>query len=189
MQKEVLEFYSSLRQIFTVCPCCKEIHRLSDCKLYQSTRPPQDWKDNLEKEIKRLESMDEKLKIKITAARILAKESGRKSADKLVKKIGSVFTPLKLNPKDAKVIFHPIDFLVFNGMNSNTVDKAIKQILLFDKGNKSGQNLSIQNSIEKTVQTKNYEWLTLRVDNDGKIHEEEQAYNQCYITERYLIKI
>lgn len=173
MQKEVLEFYSSLRQIFTVCPCCEEIHRLSDCKLYQRTKPPVDWKEKLDKEIDRLERMEEKLQEKIEAARILAREAGRKSADKVVKKIDPVFYPLKLNPNDAKVIFHPVDFLVFNGMNNHIGDNSIKQILLLDKNNKSGQSLSIQKSIEKVVQTKSYEWLTLRVDNDGKIYEEE----------------
>lgn len=173
MQKEVLEFYSSLRQIFTVCPCCEEIHRLSDCKLYQRVKPPVDWKEKIDKEITRLETMEENLQTKIEAARILAREAGRKSADKLVKKIDPVFSPLKLNPNDAKVIFHPVDFLVFSGMNSNSGDNTIKQILLLDKDNKSGQNLTIQKSIDKAVKTKNYEWLTLRVDNDGKINEEE----------------
>ena len=172
MLKEVLGFYSSLRQIFTVCPCCEEIHRLSDCKLYQRRKPSVDWKEKIDKEIGRLESMEEKLQEKIEAARILAREAGRKSADKLVKKIDPIFSPLKLNPNDAKVIFHPVDFLIFNGMNSNSGDNTIKQILLLDKDNKSGQYLSIQKSIEKAVQTKNYEWLTLRVDNVGKISEE-----------------
>lgn len=172
MQKEILEFYSSLRQIFTVCPCCDEIHRLSDCKLYQKSKPPVDWKEKIDKEIARLEAMELKLKEKIALAKILAKQSGRKSADKLVKKIGSVFTPLKLNPKDAKVIFHPIDFIVFGGMNDDNTDAPLKHILLLDKSRKSGQFLSIQKSIENAIQKKNYEWLTFRVDNDGKISEE-----------------
>jgi hypothetical protein len=58
-------------------------------------------------------------------------------------------------------------------MNNNIGDNAIKQILLLDKDNKSGQYLTIQKSIEKAVQSKSYEWLTLRVDSDGKIQEEE----------------
>ncbi len=173
MQKKVLEFYSSLRQIFTVCPCCDNIHRISDCKLYQRTKPQIDWKEKIDKEIGHLEKMEEKLLEKIEIAKIIAREAGRKSADKHVKKIDPIFSPLKLNPNDAKVIFHPVDFLVFNGMNSNTGDNAIKQIFLLDKDNKSGQYLSIQKSIEKAVKTKSYEWLTLRVDNDGRIHEEE----------------
>jgi len=172
MKKEVLEFYSSLRQIFIVCPCCDEIHRLSDCKVYQRTKPPVDWKEKIDKEIERLELMEEKIQAKIDIARILARETGRKSADKLVKKIDPVFSPLKLNPNDAKVIFHPIDFLVFDGMNNNIGDNTIKQILLLDKNNKSSQNLVIQNSIEVAVKKKSYEWLTLRVENNGSISEE-----------------
>lgn len=172
MNKSILDFYSSLRQIFTVCPCCDEIHRLSDCKLYQRTKPAADWKEKIDKEILRLEKMEESIKEKIEAAKIKAREAGRKSADKAVKKIDPVFYPLKLNPNDAKVIFHPIDFIIFQGMNNNKGDNSIKQIILLDKGNKSGENLLIQRSIEKTIEAKKYEWLTLRVDNDGKIKEE-----------------
>jgi len=172
MQKEVLEFYSSLRQIFVVCPCCEEIHRLSDCKLYQRSKPGVDWKEKIDTEIMRLTKMEEKLEEKIDAAKELAREAGRKSADKHVKKIDRVFSPLKLNPNDAKVLFHPIDFLVFNGMNNNKGEKGVKQILLLDKHNKSGQHLAVQTSIEKAVQAKNYEWLTLRVEANGDIHEE-----------------
>lgn len=173
MQKEVVGFYSSLRQIFSACPCCEEIHRLSDCKIYQKIKPPIDWKEKVDKEIERLELMEDKLRIKIEAARVLARTAGRKSADKLIRKIDPVFSPLKLNANDAKVIFHPVDFLVFNGMNNNSGDNSIKQILLLDKDNKSGQHRSLQKSIEKAVETKSYEWLTLRVDNDGAIYEEE----------------
>lgn len=172
MQKEVLEFYSSLRQIFVVCPCCDEIHRVSDCKLYQRTKPPVDWKEKIDSEIARLEKMEEKLEEKIEAARLLAREAGRKSADKHVRKIDQVFSPLKLNPNDAKVIFHPVDFLVFSGMNNNAGDKTIKQILLLDNNKKAGHHLPVQDSIEKAVRSKNYEWLTLRVGDSGAITEE-----------------
>ncbi len=44
---------------------------------------------------------------------------------------------------------------------------------MLDKNNKSGQYLSIQKSIEKAVEDESYEWLTLRVENTGKIIEEE----------------
>lgn len=41
------------------------------------------------------------------------REAGRKRADKLIKKVDPVFAPLKLNPDDAKVVFHPIAFFSF----------------------------------------------------------------------------
>ncbi len=173
MKNEIIEFYSSLRQIFTVCPCCDQIHRLSDCKIYRKERPAVDWKEKIDSEIERLEKMEIRLKEKIEAARINARIEGRKSADTLVKKIDPVFSPLKLNPNDAKVLFHPIDFLVFKGMNDNLKNTGIKEIILLDNSNRKGQQRIIQNSIEKVIQNENYEWLTMRVGNDGKVFEED----------------
>lgn len=172
MQKEVLEFYSSLRHIFGVCTCCGEIFRLSDCKLYQKKKPDNDWKEELDKEIQRLENLEEKIREKIETNKEAARTLGRQNADKLVKKIDKIFHPLKLNCNDCKVIFHPIDFIVFNGMNNNHGDCAIKEIMLLDKNNKSGQYLNIQRSIENVIKTKNYDWLTLRVENNGQIIED-----------------
>jgi len=172
MQKEVLEFYSMLRHIFGVCPCCGEIFRLSDCKLFQKKKPEIDWKEEIDNEIRRLDLLEEKIQEKIESSKEAARTVGRKNADKLVRKLDRVFLPLKLNCNDCKVIFHPIDFIVFNGMNSNSGDCTIKEILLIDKDNKAGQYLKIQQSIANVIQTKNYDWLTLRVGNDGKIFEE-----------------
>jgi predicted Holliday junction resolvase-like endonuclease len=155
MQKEVLEFYSSLRHIFGVCPCCGEIFRLSDCKLYQKKKPDSDWKEELDKEIKRLETLEEKILEKIATTKEAARTLGRKNADKLVRKIDRVFFPLKLNCNDCKVIFHPIDFIVFNGMNNNEGDCEINEIILLDKNNKSGQYLKTQKVFKMQLQPKN----------------------------------
>ena len=57
-------------------------------------------------------------------------------------------------------------------MNNNDGDCAIKEIMLLDKNNKSGQYLTIQKSIENAILTKNYDWLTLRVENNGQIAED-----------------
>lgn len=169
MQKEVLDFYSMLRHIFGVCPCCGEIFRLSDCKLFQKKKPEIDWKEEIDKEMQRLENLEEKILLKIEESKETARTVGRRNADKLVRKLDKIFIPLKLNCNDCKVIFHPIDFIVFNGMNNNVGDCSIKEILLIDKDNKSGQYLEIQKSISNAIQTKNYDWLTLRVENDGNI--------------------
>ena len=172
MQKEVIEFYSSLRQIFGVCPACEEIFRVSDCKLYQKKKPAIDWMEKLENEINRLDILQEKLEEKIELAREAAREAGRKQADKLIRKIDPIFRPLKLNPNDAKVIFHPVDFIVFNGMNNNSSDTGIKNVMLLDKDDKQGEYLNIQKSLEQTVNKENYEWLTLHVEEDGSMREE-----------------
>lgn len=172
MENEIINFYSSLRQIFGVCNSCDEIFRISDCKIFQKSKTQLDWKESLDKEITRLDNLEEKLLEKIEEAKIIARVSGRKEADKLIKKIDKIFSPNKLNPNDAKVVFHPVDFLVFNGMNSNKGESTIKNLVFLDKDGKRGEYASIQMSIQKAVDAENYEWLTLRVEENGNIVEE-----------------
>jgi predicted Holliday junction resolvase-like endonuclease len=63
-------------------------------------------------------------------------------------------------------LFHPIDYMVFRGMKDSD---SIKGILLLDREAKDGNHRTIQKSIEKVVEHENYEWQTLRVQEDGKI--------------------
>lgn len=165
MNADLIKFFSYQRQIFGVCPCCGELFRLSDCKVYRKEAPITDWKEKLEKQNIALDRLEEKLDEKMEALREKARENGRKQADKLIKKVDPVFAPLKLNPDDAKVVFHPIDFLVFNGMKA----KALKNLVLLDSANKPKQLLSAQESIINQVEKGNYEWLTMNVELDGKI--------------------
>ncbi len=46
---------------------------------------------------------------------------------------------------------------------------SIKGILLLNRKAKDGNHRAIQRSIEKVVEHDNYEWQTLRVQEDGKI--------------------
>ena len=44
---------------------------------------------------------------------------------------------VKTNPDDAKVIFHPVDFVVFNGMKAGSNGDALKSIILLDSEKKT----------------------------------------------------
>ena len=98
------------------------------------------------------------------AMREKARETGRKQADKLIKKVDPVFAPLKLNPDDAKVVFHPIDFLVFNGMKA----KDLKSLIILDSKEKP-KDLPVQESVMNAISKGKYEWLTMNVEIGGKI--------------------
>jgi predicted Holliday junction resolvase-like endonuclease len=100
-----------------------------------------------------------------------ARVNGRNNANRMVKQSDNVFHPQKLNPDDAKVIFHPVDYVVFNGMKDNKTE-GLKNILLLDGEKRSTEGKKIQKSIMKAVDKGNYEWITLRVENDGGIKEE-----------------
>lgn len=166
MKSEMVKFFNLQRQIFGICPNCQDFFRLSDCKIYLRKKPILDWKDKITLEENRLDELEEKLEEKKGELQEKAREKGRKLAQKAIKKIDPVFAPRKLNADDAKVIFHPIDYIVFKGMKDTD---SIKGILLLDREAKDGNQRAIQKSIEKVVEHENYEWQTLRVQEDGKI--------------------
>jgi predicted Holliday junction resolvase-like endonuclease len=166
MESDVVKFFALQRQIFGICPRCQDFFRLSDCKIYLKKKPVPDWMDEITLEKDRLDEAEEKLDGKKKDLQKKAQEKGRKRAQLAVKKIDPIFTPRKLDPDDAKVIFHPIDYIVFNGMKA---PEPIKNIILLDRKEKGKDHRGLQRSIEKVVEHENYEWQTLRVLEDGKI--------------------
>lgn len=169
MTKDILNFFQIQRSIFGICPHSGEIFRLSQCKIFLRTRPKKDWMDVLERKEVRLEKLDEKIEETRKHLEELAHRRGRRLAQATVRKLDPVFTPRKLNPDDAKVIFHPIDYLVFKGMNG---EDSIKGLLLLDREAKSSDRRRLQRSIEKVVDKEEYEWLPIRVLDDGTIRED-----------------
>ena len=169
MKSEMVKFFSLQRQIFGICPNCNDFFRLSNCNIFIKKKPTPDWMDEILKEKERLTELEEKLEEKKGELQQKAREKGRKLAQKAIRKIDPVFAPRRLNADDAKVIFHPIDYIVFKGMKDLV---SIKDILLLDRETKDGNHRAIQRSIKKVVEHENYEWQTLRVQEDGKINVE-----------------
>ena len=127
----------------------------------------------LESKFSKLANLEEKINEKEEKQREMARKKGRLEAKliikKAIRKVDKIFTPRKLNPDDAKVIFHPIDYIVFNGMKDTT---PIKNIILLDQQSKSLGYQNLHRSIEKVVERGKYDWITFRVSEDGSIKEE-----------------
>ena len=153
------------QRIFGVCPHCDDFFRLSDCKIYMKKKPRLDWKDKIELEIEKLDNFQQEIDDISGELRNKAREEGRRLANQAISKVDPIFYPRKLNPDDAKVIFHPIDYVVFNGMKS----KELKNIILFDRKTGNSTHKKLQKSIESTINHERYEWLTIRVEDDGKV--------------------
>jgi predicted Holliday junction resolvase-like endonuclease len=100
--------------------------------------------------------------------RVEARARGRRSAQKAIGRIDRVFSPRRLHADDAKVLLHPVDYIVFNGMNSSD---SINRVVLLDRISTDTQRRRLQRSIEKTIERGSYEWVTLRVSEDGSITE------------------
>lgn len=169
MKSDIPEFFSIQRQIFGICPRSGEFFRLSDCKVYLRAKPVHDWMDKLNSESARLDAVEEKIEEKREVMKEKAREKGRRLARLAVKRIDPIFTPRRLNPDDAKVVFHPIDYIVFNGMKEA---ETIKDVALLDRKTDSRDRRALQDNIGDVISKGDYEWLTLRVREDGSIVED-----------------
>ncbi|MFZ0960714.1 MAG: Holliday junction resolvase-like protein [Terriglobia bacterium] len=169
MTKDILDYFAIQRQIFGICPRSGEFFRLSDCRVYMKTKPKKDWMDRLEAQCTKLDQIEEKLEENVEHLREIARREGCRLARSAVRKIDTVFAQRRLNPDDAKVIFHPIDYVVFNGMKGQDF---IKGILLLDSFAKDSGRRHLQRSIEKVVEKGHYEWVTVRALMDGSVQED-----------------
>lgn len=170
MRSNIAKFFNLQRQIFGICPRSGEFFRLSDCKIYLKAKPTHDWMDKLDSEAQRLDGIQERIENIKEELKEEAREKGRREADKVVRKIDRIFTPRKLNPDDANVIFHPIDYVVFNGMKHRN---TMKNIIFLTRESEAVGDRRVTRSIEKVIEQGDYEWLTLRVQEDGTIREED----------------
>lgn len=169
MTNHLVQFFAIQRSIFGLCPCCGELFRVSDCRVYLKTRPQRDWMDIVEAKNDRLDKTEERIDEAEEALREKARVAGRRTAHRAIRRIDPVFAPRRLNADDAKVLFHPVDYVVFKGMKQPGM---IREILFLDRETNAPERRRLQRSIEKVVDNGNYEWLTIRIQEDGAIAEE-----------------
>jgi predicted Holliday junction resolvase-like endonuclease len=170
MKRDLTAFYRVQRNIFGICPKSGEIFRLSGCKVFLKTRPKRDWRDELDDESDLLDREEQRLNEREDKWREAARRKGREQARKLVQRIDPVFTPRKLNPDDAKVLFHPVDYIVFNGMKAN----SLRNLLLLDRTAADRDRRKLQHSVEAAISRGHYEWTTFLVDTDGTVRENDR---------------
>jgi predicted Holliday junction resolvase-like endonuclease len=166
MSAEFLKMFELQQHIYGVCPHSGKVFRLSECQLFLGKAPKPDWFDLLRKEEQALVTKEEKLIANKAEIQEEARIEGRALAARSVKKIDPVFTPRKLNPDDAKVLFHPVDYVVFNGMKEG---EGVSEIMLLDRRSRNQQHRHLQKSIEKAITKQRFDWQTLRVENSGAI--------------------
>jgi predicted Holliday junction resolvase-like endonuclease len=168
MRSPLLDYFAVQRSLFGLCPHCADIFRLSDTRVFLRAKPKPDWMDALAKKGDLLEAAEEKLAEKEEDLRSKAREAGRREAMKHVARVDRVFTPRRLNPDDAKVIFHPIDYVVFDGMK---IGPSMRRVLLLDRETTDSEHRALQRSIATAVEKGRMDWKTLTVRPDGSIVE------------------
>ncbi len=190
--KFLVLFYKEQHYIFGICPCCNKIFQLSAAALFimgkKVTLPElgeiieeQEKLDSYKDRVKLLgwdfndiqndlsDKQEQYEKVEpIYTRKVVIK--GRRQAVSQIKKIGMDKTFLKLNiyPKDARLLFSPVEFVVFHGMTSKD---DVEKISFMSRRAKSRADEKIQSSIERTIENGNLEFVLIRADADerGKI--------------------
>jgi len=166
MAFSMLDTFQSFKRIMCVCPCCGELHRLSDLGLSYQGKAPKTWLDDYECKVDTLQQKEEKFDEKEQKLRNEAAERGRKRVPGMIRKsMEPCLAQLKLNPYDIKLISHPVDFVVFEGLNDND----LSSITFLSKKTPNLQLAALRKEVSRAVEKKEYDWKTARVDSEGKI--------------------
>lgn len=164
-----VQAFQEMKRIHGFCPCCGEVFRLSEATVFTKGAPPATPFDKVEREQAKVDRAVEKFEEKEEAIREHATALGQKAAKKKLKRIAGYFVERGVDPQDVKTLFHPVDYVVFRGLNG----KQVKAIELVDRPPTSSAREKLQKSIRGALKAGNVEWRTWRIDADaGRVEEE-----------------
>lgn len=166
-----LTSFQEMKRIYGLCPCCGEPFRLSDVSLYTRSAPPKTAFDELEIDQKRLQNAWERFDNVEDRLRQKARELGQKAAGRRLRRLLPFFTQRKLNPQDVKVLFHPVEYVAFCGMNGG----QCRSIDFIDRPADSARREAIQKSLDESIRKARMEWQTYRVSPDGALTMDEKG--------------
>lgn len=154
------------RHIFSVCPECGSVHRLSELQLSRRGKYVVDWMDKIEGRRDTLEQRRGALEKRAAELQRVAKETAeRRVLPQLLRRAAPMFYKLKIDPRDVRTIIHPLDFVVFRGLNSRD---GVREVSLVNLGPQNAMTSSIENVIE----AHELGWRTIRVGENGAIYPE-----------------
>jgi len=168
---EILSTFQAFRRVLCLCPQCKALLRLSDLQLKYRGVAPKTWLDTFETKLTTAEDKEALFDEKEKKLRDQAAQRGRRKVPIMIRKsMDSQFAKLKYNPYDIKALLHPVDFVVFDGLQDK---EDLQNIVFLSKAVNNEQLNGLRNSIQKTVEEKRYNWQVARVSIDGKIEMKE----------------
>lgn len=161
-----------IQEILAICPCCKEIFRLVEGKFIFPQKRPKTceyleliaFEERLSDEEDRLASAEERFEEKLEEQREQLSEQGRRQAKKKLKKIDPTFSAKDIDPQDVKVIFDPVEYLIFHGLNSQ---HGVDLVEFVSRLPDSKTQEAIANSIDRTIRDGDVEFETLHMRDDG----------------------
>lgn len=170
-----------MQGILGICPCCGEIFRLTEARIKFPEMKPRtsdfanftravnafgkSEKEILAAEI-RLEALEERHELELAKANEIAREKGRRKAKSILKRMDPVFSGNDIDPQDVKVIFDPVEYVVFDRLNAQ---EELRRVELVNHAPQNKREENIERSLEKIITQGNYNFSVLRIDKSGQI--------------------
>jgi len=173
MPDSFIDTFQQLKTILCVCPHCRSMLRLSDLNLRDKRKAPTTFLDEYELKEKTIDKKDEKIENrenefaeKERAIKDKAVQRGRSKVLKIVlNSMDDYFTKMKYNPYDIKPILHPVDFVIYEGMN----DKKMNDVVFLSKKTKNPYINKLHTSINEVINKESYDFKIARIDIDGSV--------------------
>lgn len=168
MSMPLASVFSEMDAILGICPCCGDVFRLSDVRPHLRKRKPVSIFDKLETEERKIDSAEERLEQREAGLREKSRAKGQRAAKARLRKIDPVFSGRGLDPQDVKVIFDPVEYVVFDGANEGSL-RAVR--LMAHPPVSKGQE-TVHKSLAGAIGKGNLEFITMRITDEGKVETE-----------------
>jgi len=168
MTDDFTAFYKTRQSILCSCPKCFAISRLSQLIIISKGKRSRTWLDDYEDNIRKFQEKRTAFEEQESDIRDAAVQRGREQVPKMViSSLSDKVVSSKYDPYDIKPINHPIDYIIYDGMNKNSISNVI---FLHQK---NPQLAELHKSIHGTVTEKKYDWKVARISQEGKLEIED----------------
>lgn len=161
----IVRLLRGYQTVFGICPCCGELFRLSEARLSIGRPSRRTVVDEIEADERALEDSIERFEAREDRIREAARETGSAAARLHLRRIAKAFTAQRIDPNDVKIIFDPVQYVVFAGYNGS----GCTRICFVDRPPQSARGAQIMESLDRTIERGDIRWRVYRIDDKGQI--------------------
>jgi len=173
MVNSFIDTFQQLKTILCVCPNCRSMLRLSDLNLRDKRKAPTTFLDEYELKERKIDEKDEKIGEKenefAQKEKTIKEKAVQRGRSKVLKTVldsmDDYFTKMKYNPYDIKPILHPVDFVIYEGMN----EKKMNDVVFLSRETKNPYMNKLHTSINEVINKELYDFKVARIDIDGNV--------------------
>jgi len=165
MSARLADIFEEFNSILVICPCCGKVCRLGDARPYLKGCKPSMPFDRIERSMRQVERARERFDASELALRKEARLRGLRKAKGRLKEIDPLFSGSGLDPQDVKVLFDPVEYVVFDGLRAS----VLRRIVFMAEPPSDRRQERVQSSLGTALRKGNLEFITLRVTDEGVV--------------------